>query len=89
MAWDNGLIFKNCDLTGVRALRIKAAAPIDPITVQLYLDDAQEALEAAVPACDGFTDFKSVEIPLHAEGCHLLRLTFPQLACIRSIQVIK
>ena len=89
MAWDNGLIFKNCDLTGVRALRIKAAAPIDPITVQLYLDDAQEALEAAVPACDGFTDFRSVEISLHAEGCHLLRLTFPQLACIRSIQVIK
>ncbi|MBP0972994.1 MAG: glycoside hydrolase family 3 C-terminal domain-containing protein [Oscillospiraceae bacterium] len=88
LAWDNDLYFRNCDLTGVQELVIRAAAPVDPATVKVLVDDAIVG-EAVVPVGDGFTDFREVRVPLHADGCHTLRLHFPQLCCIRSIRAVK
>ncbi|MBR3630891.1 MAG: glycoside hydrolase family 3 C-terminal domain-containing protein, partial [Oscillospiraceae bacterium] len=67
LAWVNALVFKNCELTGVKTLRIRAAAPVDPVKLQVFLDEDKTPLEVQIPACDGFTDFRTAELPLHAE----------------------
>ncbi|MDE5564504.1 MAG: glycoside hydrolase family 3 C-terminal domain-containing protein [Oscillospiraceae bacterium] len=89
LGWSNSLIFQNCDLTGAKQFVIRAAAPVEALQVNIYLDNAQQAAaEITVPSCDGFTDFKTLTVPLTADGCHNVRIAFPQNACIKSIQII-
>ncbi len=90
LAWSNTLTFQNCDLTGAKQLLLRAAAPIGALQIKIYLDNAQKPItETTVPPCDGFTDFKTLAMPLTADGCHDVRIEFPQNACIKSIQIIK
>ena len=87
MCWRNELVYQNCDLTGVSHLTLSAAAPVDEVTVEVYLDQeyVPEVL-LRIPPSDGFTDFKEITGSLEADGCHTIRLVFGQSACIESLR---
>lgn len=85
MKWDNGLIFRNCDLTDKTQFTMRAASPIINAEVKIFLDNSQEpALTLQIPACDGFTDFKEITAPLSADGCHDVRISFGEMICAES-----
>ena len=87
MKWHNEIIFQNCDLSRTNTMIVQASAPIDPVTIQIYLDDEKQPFaEIPVPVSDGFEDFKLCEIPFSADSCHDVKLIFGQNTCIRSIR---
>ena len=90
LQWHNEIVFQNCDLTNAKSLKVWASAPVDPLKISVYLDDEKTPVtEISIPVSDGFEDFQICKEKLTADGCHDLRLTFGQGACIRSIQIEK
>lgn len=83
MAWENEVVYQNCDLTGIRTLRIRACAPVGNLPLRCCLDgNPVPFAEVTVPARDGFTDFTEVTVPLEADGCHDLHLAFGEGLCL-------
>lgn len=88
--WSNSLTFRNCCLDGAAYLTLRAAAPVDPLQITVYLDDSPApAAVLTFPSCDGYTDLREVTVPLKADGIHDVRLAFPQDACVQSFWFTK
>lgn len=88
--WSCELLYQNVDFSNAKELIIRAAAPIDPAKLLVFLD--QEAVpfsEITVQSSDGYTDFSAYGIPLQIDGCHDLRLSFGNNCCIRSLRIVK
>lgn len=86
--WDNTLIYQNCDLTGAESFTLRAAAPIGALTLRVYLDaGSTPAAELVIGARDGFTDFTEITAAFRADGCHDVRLSFGEGACIESFWI--
>ena len=88
MRWYNRITFRRCCLDGMQALEVRASAPVEPAAITVHLD-GMPAAEQQLPSCDGFTDFRTVTVPLCADGCHDISLTFPELVCIRDLRIRK
>ncbi|MBQ8928097.1 MAG: glycoside hydrolase family 3 C-terminal domain-containing protein [Oscillospiraceae bacterium] len=89
MRWNNVLTFLNCDMTGTQEIVLHAAAPVEPLTLRVYLDDAPEpAALVTVPSCDAPDDLHACRAPLHADGCHTLRIVMPQGASLGALRTL-
>ncbi len=90
MAWSSMLVFQNADLSGAKSLIVRASVPCENAVVRVYLDQEDTpAAEFTALASDGYADFHAYTVPLHADGCHDLRLAFGNNCCIRSLQITK
>lgn len=85
LSWWNQVIYQRCQLGDT--LTVWAAAPVAPLTVQVFVDGEKEAAaEITVPSSDGYTDFRKLTVPLAAYGIHDLRLVLPEGLCLKSLQ---
>ena len=85
MGWHNQLVFLRCELTGMTRITVRGAAPVEQAKVLVFADnDDKPCAEITLPPCDGFTDWHDCSAELALDGCHALRITFPQYTCIQS-----
>lgn len=88
--WSCELLYQNVDFSNAKQLIIRAAAPIEPAKLLVFLDqEASPLSEITVKSADGYTDFSDYEIPLQIDGCHDIRLSFDNNCCIRSLRIVK
>ncbi len=88
--WSCSLLYQNVALKEGSRLIIRAAAPVDPARITVFVgQDSAPVGEITVQSADGFTDFSAYEIPLHIHGCHDIRLSFGNNCCIRSLMIVE
>ncbi|MBQ8904483.1 MAG: glycoside hydrolase family 3 C-terminal domain-containing protein, partial [Oscillospiraceae bacterium] len=90
LRWVNILTYQNVDFNDVKRICVKASAVVSEKNITVLLDDCKEPLcELAVPASDGYTDFRDLTAELDISGCHDLTLSFGENISIKSIKLNK
>ncbi len=81
----NAVTYQNCSFDGVNALHIWASSPMEK-TVITVMADHKPIGTISVPACDGYTDFRELVLPLVLQGCHDLTIVIPTEVSLLALE---